>query len=78
MKYKTAHWKDAGVFCISYGNEKEVGIKHVWAQAMLAVDGRDEERFKSWLMDECKVRSQEANRIYDALAKTADVICAFG
>jgi len=40
--------------------------------------GRDEERFKSWLMDECKVRSQEANRIYDALAKTADVICAFG
>jgi hypothetical protein len=40
--------------------------------------GRDEERFKSWLMDECKVRGREANRIYDALAETADVICAFG
>jgi hypothetical protein len=40
--------------------------------------GRDEERFKSWLKDECKVRGQEANRIYEALANTADVICAFG
>ena len=38
--------------------------------------GRDEERFKKWLKDECEVRVQEANRIYEALAKTANVLCS--
>ena len=38
--------------------------------------GRDEERFKKWLKDECEVRVQEANRIYEALARTANVLCS--
>ena len=37
-----------------------------------------EERFKKWLKDECEVRVQEANKIYKALAKTADFLCTLG
>jgi len=40
--------------------------------------GRDEERFKTWLKDECEVRTQVANKIHQTLADTAAKLCTLG
>jgi hypothetical protein len=40
--------------------------------------GRDAERFKTWLKDECEVRTQVANKIHQTLADTAAKLCTLG
>jgi hypothetical protein len=40
--------------------------------------GRDGERFKTWLKDECEVQVQVANKIHKTLAATAVKLCALG